>query len=148
MKGECCPFTNKEKGDWGPGRGHVLIIPVSRGVSDSGRARIEFRPAQGHKAGWRTAHRSWWLKKSAFRAYCFPFGLKRQMLAGGMRTEGGVQTLLRYRARTWSPAPGAFCHLRATGLPHICPFIHLCGFQLEFSAEDAAKWGRWRECTF
>ena len=26
MKGKRCPFTNKERGAWTPGKGHVLII--------------------------------------------------------------------------------------------------------------------------
>lgn len=56
------PFTNKERRGRAPGQGYVLIISASPRVPESGNAGIRFRLAQGHGAGWGTAHRLCWLK--------------------------------------------------------------------------------------
>lgn len=96
-------------------------------MSDSGSAGIEFRPIQGHRAGWRTAHRLYWLKKKKkYWGLFSPLGLKRKMLlACGIRTDESVQTVPSY---TVHGSPGLIpLELFATSEPspplHL--FIHL-----------------------
>ena len=74
-EGKRCPFTNKE-GSLNTRQGPCLNHLTSPHMSGSGSAEIEFRPAQGHKAGWWTAHRSSWLKNMCL-GIIFPLWVKK-----------------------------------------------------------------------